>query len=93
MLLFLVLRIRNKLREANDQSLPLPDVVCEQLEKHVTTIVQALPDDLRTVLHNGSGSIAGNAPVACAVEKILSPKIRGIQSQDLNSDESSGKLI
>lgn len=39
-----VLRIRNKLKGASDQSLPLPDVVCERLEKHVATILQVLDE-------------------------------------------------
>ena len=77
-----VLRIRNKLREANDQSLPLPDVICEQLEKHVATIVQALPIDLQTVLHNdGKNGGIGSAGQAAATEaeKLLAPKLLGLQ--------------
>ena len=68
------MRIRNKLREASDQSLPLPDVVCEQLEKHVATIVQALPVDLQAVLHNGQAK-DGPACGAAAAAKLLSPKL------------------
>jgi hypothetical protein len=77
-----VLRIRNKLREATDQSLPLPDVVCEQLEKHVNTIVQALPGDLQTVLHNGAGGQAS----ADGAAKLLSPKMLSLPNQGLRAD-------
>ena len=70
-----VLRIRNKLREASDQSLPLPDVVCEQLEKHVATIVHALPVDLQAVLQNGNGKQASADAGAASAAKLLSPKM------------------
>lgn len=50
----MVLRIRNKLVEATDHSLPLSDVVSEQLNKHVETIVKQLPTDLQSVLQSES---------------------------------------
>ena len=46
----MVLRIRNKLAEASDQNLPLPDVISDQLSNHVETILQKLPQDLQLVL-------------------------------------------
>ena len=46
----MVLRIRNKLAEATDQNLPLPDVISDQLSNHVETILQKLPQDLQLVL-------------------------------------------
>ena len=46
----MVLRIRNKLTEATDQKLPVPDVVSQQLTSHVDTILKTLPHDLQLVL-------------------------------------------
>ena len=50
----MVLRIRAKLSEAASQKMPLPDIVKERLEKHVSTIVKTLPSDLQTVLQKGT---------------------------------------
>lgn len=81
----MVLRIRNKLREACDQSLPLPDVVCERLHKHIATIVQALPTDLQTVLHNGAQAETQSGP------KLLTPKVMTMSaSQGDLLDRSEG---
>ena len=46
----MVLRIRNKLAEASDQNLPVPDIVNEQLLGHVEKILKTLPQDLQLVL-------------------------------------------
>ena len=46
----MVLRIRNKLVEASDQNLPVPDIVNEQLLGHVEKILKTLPQDLQLVL-------------------------------------------
>ncbi len=46
----MVLRIRNKLAEASDQKLPISEVIVEQLNKHIDTILKALPQDLQLVL-------------------------------------------
>ena len=50
----MVLRIRAKLSEAKSQHLPLPDIVKENLEKHVDTIIKTLPSDLQVVLEKGA---------------------------------------
>ena len=46
----MVLRIRNKLAEASEQNLPVPDIVNEQLLGHVEKILKTLPQDLQLVL-------------------------------------------
>ena len=46
----MVLRIRNKLAEATDQKLPIPDVIAEKLNEKIDTIVKTLPPDLQLVL-------------------------------------------
>ena len=46
----MVLRIRNKLAEACDQNLPVPDIINEQLLGHVEKILKTLPQDLQLVL-------------------------------------------
>jgi hypothetical protein len=56
----MVLRIRNKLAEAADQKLPLPDVISEQLTKHIETIVSRLPPDLQLVLQKETFSNGDN---------------------------------
>lgn len=48
----MVLRIRNKMAEASDQKLPVPDIISEQLSGHVETILKTLPHDLQLVLKN-----------------------------------------
>jgi len=48
--------------------------VCEQLEKHVATIVQALPVDLQAVLRNDKAK-DGSASGAAVAAKLLSPKL------------------
>ena len=51
----MVLRIRSKLEEAKKDELPLPDIVVERLEGHITTIVATLPQDLQGVIASGGG--------------------------------------
>ena len=46
----MVLRIRNKLAEASDQNLPVPDIIKENLMSHVEKILKTLPQDLQLVL-------------------------------------------
>merc|ERR1719382_1223357 len=46
----MVLRIRNKLAEASDQNLPVPDIIKENLMSHVEKILKPLPQDLQLVL-------------------------------------------
>ena len=46
----MVLRIRNKLAEASDQNLPVPDIIKENLMRHVEKILKTLPQDLQLVL-------------------------------------------
>ena len=50
----MVLRIRNKLADAEKHQLPLSDLMCERLQKHVETILKTLPEDLQGVLVNGN---------------------------------------
>ena len=50
----MVLRIRAKLSEATAQHLPLPDIVKENLQRHVDTIIRTLPSDLQVVLEKGT---------------------------------------
>jgi len=51
----MVLRIRNKLAEAQRDDLCLPDIVVERLEGHVRTIVNTLPADLQGVIDSKHG--------------------------------------
>ena len=46
----IVLRIRNKLAEASDQNLPVPDIIKENLMSYVEKILKTLPQDLQLVL-------------------------------------------
>ena len=46
----MVLRIRNKLSEATDQRLPIPDVIRDQLSEKIEIILKTLPPDLQMVL-------------------------------------------
>ena len=55
----MVLRIRNKLAEASDQKLPVPDIITEHLISHVDTILKALPPDLQLVLQSDQSSLNG----------------------------------
>ena len=50
----MVLRIRNKLADAEKQELPLAEVTAERLQKHIQAILSTLPEDLQWVLQNGS---------------------------------------
>jgi len=50
----MVLRIRNKLADAQKHQLPLADVTQERLAKHVDIILQTLPEDLQAVLQKGT---------------------------------------
>ena len=50
----MVLRIRNKLADAEKQELPLAEVTAERLQKHIQAILSTLPEDLQGVLQNGS---------------------------------------
>ena len=52
-----VLRIRNKLAEASDQNLPVPDIINEQLLGHVEKILKTLPQDLQLVLQTEQAAI------------------------------------
>ena len=53
----MVLRIRNKLAEASDQNLPVPDIVNEQLVGHVEKILKTLPQDLQLVLQTEQAAV------------------------------------
>merc|ERR1711874_312994 len=53
----MVLRIRNKLAEASDQNLPVPDIVNEQLLGHVEKILKTLPQDLQLVLQTEQAAV------------------------------------
>ena len=53
----MVLRIRNKLAEASDQNLPVPDIINEQLLGHVEKILKTLPQDLQLVLQTEQAAI------------------------------------
>ena len=53
----MVLRIRNKLAEASDQKLPVPDCISDQLSGHVETILKTLPQDLQLVLQTEKAEI------------------------------------
>ena len=54
----MVLRIRNKLADAEKQHLPVSDVVAERLGQHVEAILNTLPEDLQGVLKKGD--VIGN---------------------------------
>ena len=53
----MVLRIRNKLAEASDQNLPVPDIINEQLLGHVEKILKTLPQDLQLVLQTERAAV------------------------------------
>ena len=53
----MVLRIRNKLAEASDQNLPVPDIINEQLLGHVEKILKTLPQDLQLVLQTEQAAV------------------------------------
>ena len=53
----MVLRIRNKLAEASDQNLPVPDIINEQLLGHVGKILKTLPQDLQLVLQTEQAAV------------------------------------
>lgn len=79
----MVLRIRNKLAEATDQNLPLPDIVSEQLTNHVDTILNKLPPDLQLVLQKDTFSRNGEDMSTIPVDDNhdIEPKLESYESQ------------
>ena len=48
----MVLRIRNKLEQSENEDIPLSEITKTQLKLRIADIICTLPDDLKTVLKN-----------------------------------------